>query len=54
MIHQLSMRDFMTFDHVDIEFGNKINLVLGPNGTGRVSCVNWLLIGSKELGRARS
>lgn len=48
--------NFMTFGHVRFEPGPALNLVLGPNGTGKSSLVCALCLGlansPKVLGRA--
>ena len=52
----VELTNFMTFGHVRFEPGPALNLVLGPNGTGKSSLVCALCLGlansPKVLGRA--
>ncbi|XRB10317.1 structural maintenance of chromosomes protein 5 [Pseudoscourfieldia marina] len=53
---RVEMRNFMTYAHVVVEPGLRLNLILGPNGTGKSSLVCALCVGlaghTKLLGRA--
>lgn len=55
-IIKVKMHNFMTYTDAVIEPGPRLNLVLGPNGTGKSSLVNALCIGlggkPNLLGRA--
>ena len=44
-IKWLEVHNFMTFDHVKIDFSDRINLVVGPNGSGKSSVVTALNLG---------
>jgi chromosome segregation ATPase len=53
---RVEVKNFMTYSHCMIEPGPTLNLVLGPNGTGKSSLVCALCVGlagsTKLLGRA--
>lgn len=55
-ILKITMHNFMTYDDCSFEPGPGLNLVLGPNGTGKSSIVSAICVGlhgnPKLLGRA--
>eukprot|EP00761_Pharyngomonas_kirbyi_P003767 gb/GECH01003771.1/.p1 GENE.gb/GECH01003771.1/~~gb/GECH01003771.1/.p1 ORF type:complete len:1131 (+),score=398.05 gb/GECH01003771.1/:1-3393(+) len=55
-ITRVRVRNFMTYDDAEFHPGPRLNLILGPNGTGKSSFVNALCIGlagnPRLLGRA--
>ncbi|CAG2115402.1 unnamed protein product, partial [Medioppia subpectinata] len=42
---RLLLRDFMTYKKVEMKAGPNLNLVLGPNGTGKSALVCSIIIG---------
>jgi hypothetical protein len=44
-ILEVEVRNFMTYDHVKTKPGPRLNLVIGPNGTGKSSIVCAIGIG---------
>jgi chromosome segregation ATPase len=44
-IRKISMKNFMTYDDCSFEPGPGLNLVLGPNGTGKSSIVSAICLG---------
>ncbi|KAL1408377.1 Structural maintenance of chromosomes protein 5 [Vanrija albida] len=55
-IVRIKMRNFMTYDFVEFNPGPKLNMILGPNGTGKSSIAAAIVIGlgfpPKTMGRA--
>jgi len=39
------MHNFMTYDHIKLSPRSRLNLVIGPNGTGKISLVCVIAIG---------
>ncbi|EIW73614.1 hypothetical protein TREMEDRAFT_24548, partial [Tremella mesenterica DSM 1558] len=56
-IVRIKMRNFMTYDHVEFCPGPHLNMILGPNGTGKSSIAACIAIGlgfaPKVMGRAK-
>lgn len=50
MIKSITMRNVATYDNVGVTFGelNKVNLIFGPNGTGKTTTSNFLKCYSKN------
>lgn len=44
-IVRIKMQNFMTYDDCEFEPGPGLNLVLGPNGTGKSSIVSAICVG---------
>jgi hypothetical protein len=44
-IVEIDMHNFMTYDHIKSRPGSRLNLVIGPNGTGKRSLVCAIAIG---------
>jgi len=44
-IVRVKMVDFLTYDHVEVFPGPRLNMVVGPNGTGKSSVVCGIVIG---------
>ena len=55
-VMKVKLHNFMTYSDVEMEPGPRLNVILGPNGTGKSSFVCALAIGlagsTKLLGRA--
>ncbi|OCF43921.1 hypothetical protein I317_02191 [Kwoniella heveanensis CBS 569] len=55
-ITRIKMTNFMTYDHVEFNPGPHLNMILGPNGTGKSSIAAAIAIGlgfpPKVMGRA--
>ncbi|WOO77751.1 Structural maintenance of chromosome0s protein 5 [Vanrija pseudolonga] len=56
-IVRIKIRNFMTYDFVEFNPGPKLNMILGPNGTGKSSIAAAIVIGlgfpPKTMGRAQ-
>ncbi|KAK8858466.1 hypothetical protein IAR55_002693 [Kwoniella newhampshirensis] len=56
-ITRIKMTNFMTYDHVEFSPGPHLNMILGPNGTGKSSIAAAIAIGlgfpPKVMGRAK-
>ena len=50
MIKSITMKDVATYDNVGVTFNdlNKVNLIFGPNGTGKTTLSNYLSHYSKN------
>ena len=44
-IIKVKLKNFMTYDDCEFEPGPGLNLVLGPNGTGKSSIVSAICVG---------
>lgn len=44
-ITRVKLVNFMTYDHVEFYAGPHLNMILGPNGTGKSSVAAGLAIG---------
>lgn len=44
-IKRITLNNFMTYDRVELIPGPGLNLVLGPNGTGKSSIVSAICVG---------
>ena len=44
-IVRIKMRNFMTYDFVEFKPGPHLNMILGPNGTGKSSIAACIAIG---------
>lgn len=44
-IHSIEIHDFMTFSEVTVFPGENLNLLIGPNGTGKSSIVSAMVLG---------
>ncbi|KAI0476179.1 hypothetical protein GGR56DRAFT_665927 [Xylariaceae sp. FL0804] len=56
-IVRVTLRDFVTYEHAEFKPGPSMNMVIGPNGTGKSSLVCGICLGlgysHKLLGRAQ-
>ena len=50
MLKSITMRNVATYDNVGVTFDdlNKVNLIYGPNGTGKTTISNYLKHYSKN------
>lgn len=55
---RVKMKNFLTFDEAEVFPGPRLNVVIGPNGTGKSSLTHAICLAcageSKDTGRARS
>ena len=48
MITKLELRNFTTFEKLDIDFSPRINVIIGENGTGKTQLLKMLMRAYQE------
>ena len=54
-IKKLELKNFRSFKHLEVEFGDQLNVFVGVNGVGKTSILDSLaILLSRLIGRIRS